>query len=155
MCPPQQPAEPLIREADEADLPAVLRIYGQPGLDDGQVLGAEEARARFRVFRRYPNYRLYVVQVDEQIVGTFALLIMDNLAHRGAPSGLVEDVAVLPDRQGKGVGKAMMRFAIERCREAGCYKMALSSNLKREPAHAFYEALGFRKHGYSFVVELP
>jgi hypothetical protein len=24
--------------------------------------------------------------------------------------------------------------------------------LKREQAHQFYEALGFKKHGYSFVV---
>ena len=30
--------------------------------------------------------------------------------------------------------------------------MALSSNLKREAAHAFYESLGFEKHGYSFRV---
>jgi predicted GNAT family acetyltransferase len=37
-------------------------------------------------------------------------------------------------------------------REAGCYKMALSSNVKRAAAHAFYESLGFERHGYSFVI---
>lgn len=34
----------------------------------------------------------------------------------------------------------------------GCYKAALSSNLKRERAHAFYESLGFERHGYSFRI---
>jgi GNAT superfamily N-acetyltransferase len=46
----------------------------------------------------------------------------------------------------------MMEFARSRCREAGCYKMALSSNLERDAAHAFYDTLGFERHGYSFRV---
>jgi GNAT superfamily N-acetyltransferase len=50
------------------------------------------------------------------------------------------------------VGRAMMAHAIEQCRKAGCYKLALSSNLKREDAHRFYESLGFERHGYSFVI---
>ena len=45
-----------------------------------------------------------------------------------------------------------MEHAREQCRAAGCYKMALSSNLKREGAHAFYDSLGFERHGYSFVI---
>ena len=44
----------------------------------------------------------------------------------------------------------MMEYARERCRERGCYKMALSSNLARDEAHRFYESLGFDKHGFSF-----
>jgi GNAT superfamily N-acetyltransferase len=77
---------------------------------------------------------------------------MDNLAHSGAPSGVVEDVAVRAGQRGQGIGKRMMEFALERCREAGCYKMALSSNLRREEAHRFYDSLGFERHGYSFLV---
>jgi GNAT superfamily N-acetyltransferase len=65
---------------------------------------------------------------------------------------VVESVAVAPDLQGEGVGRAMMAHAREVCRRAGCYKMALSSNLRRSGAHAFYEALGFERHGYSFRV---
>ena len=141
-----------IREAGEDDLPGVLRVYAQPGVDDGEVSSEEEARAHFRRFQRYPDYRLYVAEAAGEIVGTFALLIMDNLAHRGAPSGVVEDVAVRPDLHGRGIGRQMMAFARERCREAGCYKMALSSNVKRTAAHAFYESLGFERHGYSFAI---
>jgi hypothetical protein len=46
----------------------------------------------------------------------------------------------------------MMEHARALCRAAGCYKMALSSNLTRERAHAFYDSLGFARHGYSFQV---
>jgi len=43
--------------------------------------------------RSYPNYHLYVARNESGAVGTFALLIMDNLGHLGACTGVVEDVA--------------------------------------------------------------
>ena len=46
----------------------------------------------------------------------------------------------------------MVRHALRVCEGKGCYKVTLSSNLKRERAHAFYESLGFERHGYSFKV---
>ncbi len=144
----------LIRQATDDDLEAVLALYAQPEIDNGDLLGIEEARSRFQRFRTYPDYKLYVACLGREVVGTFTLLIVDNLAHRGAPSGLVEDVAVSVEHQGRGVGKRMMRFALDRCREAGCYKMALSSNVRRLAAHRFFESLGFIKHGYSFLMEI-
>jgi GNAT superfamily N-acetyltransferase len=80
---------------------------------------------------------------------------MDNLGHGGAPEGVVENVVVEGSRRGRGIGRAMMRFAMDRCADAGCYKMVLSSNLRREAAHRFYEDLGFTLHGLSFSVGLP
>jgi ribosomal protein S18 acetylase RimI-like enzyme len=144
-----------IRRAEEEDLPAILALYAQPGMDDGNALALPDAHRIFARMKSYPNYHLYVAEVDGEIVGTFALLIMDNLAHLGAPSGILEDVVVHPALQGRGVGGQMVRFAMDLCREASCYKLVLSSNVKRTEGHAFYERLGLRKHGYSFVVELP
>ncbi|ACB73431.1 GNAT family N-acetyltransferase [Opitutus terrae] len=141
-----------IREASESDLPAVLALYGHPEIDGPALRPVGEAREIYRRFQSYPNYHLFVASIGQDIVGTFTLLIIDNLAHAGARSGLVEDVVVSSAHQYQGIGKQMMRFALERCREAGCYKLALSSNLKRTAAHQFYESLGFEKHGHSFVV---
>lgn len=141
-----------IRAAKAADLPGVLALYAQPGLDDGRVLPIQDAEAIFARFARYPDYTLYVAEIDRQIVGSFALLIMDNLGHLGAPSALVEDVVVDPALHSRGIGQAMMQFAVARAKEKRCYKLALSSNAKRERAHAFYESLGFERHGYSFRI---
>ncbi len=114
----------------------------------------DAAACILRRFDRYPDYALYVAEADGRIVGSFALLIMDNLGHLGAPSTIVEDVVVDPAQQGQGIGRAMMRVAIARAQEAGCYKLALSSNAARQRAHAFYELLGFERHGYSFRIAL-
>jgi GNAT superfamily N-acetyltransferase len=147
-------AEISIREAEEDDLPDVLALYGQPALDDGKVLQPEEAAAIFAQFARYPHYKLYVATWDSRIVGTYALLVMHNLGHLGAPSAIAEDVVVDATCQGQGIGAAMMRHAMAQARKARCYKLALSSNAMRVRAHEFYEKLGFERHGFSFVVAL-
>jgi ribosomal protein S18 acetylase RimI-like enzyme len=144
-----------IREAARTDLPDILRLYAQPEMDDGQTLPLAEAERVFDRMARYPDYRMYVAIRDDRIVGAFALLIMDNLGHQGTPSGVIEDVVVDPQCQGQGIGKAMVQHALRLCGEKGCYKLALSSNLKRERAHAFYESLGFERHGYSLSVTIP
>jgi GNAT superfamily N-acetyltransferase len=146
----------LIREATEADLPAVLALYGQSGLDNDAVLTVAQAREVFQQFARYPSYRLFVAcepAFPDSVIATYALLVMHNLAHCGAPSAIAEDVVVHPQRQGLGIGRQLMAHAIEQAREAGCYKLALSSNAKRQAAHTFYESLGFQRHGLSFVIE--
>jgi GNAT superfamily N-acetyltransferase len=143
-----------IREAEVEDLPSILSLHAQLEPEDGDLLSVEEAQAIFSKIKRYPDYLIYVATVDKEIIGTFALIIMDNLAHMGAPSGIVEDVVVHNDWQRKGIGKKMMGFAIDCCRGKGCYKLVLSSNIKREVAHLFYESLGFQRHGYSFIMEL-
>lgn len=145
----------LCREATKTDLPDILRLLAQPEMDDGQTLPLAEAEQMFDRMARYPDYRMYVAIRDDRIVGAFALLIMDNLGHQGAPSGVIEDVVVDPQCQGQGIGKAMVQHALRVCGEKGCYKLALSSNLKRERAHAFYESLGFERHGYSLSVTIP
>ncbi|MCL5125522.1 MAG: GNAT family N-acetyltransferase [Deltaproteobacteria bacterium] len=143
-----------IREATQADLLSVLSLYAQPEIDDGQILPLEQAQEIFTKIKTYPDYRIYVASAESKVVGTFSLLIMENLAHLGARSGVIEDVVVSPNFQRKGVGTRMVKFAIEICRHKGCYKLALSSNMKRKSAHEFYESLGFRRHGYSFLLGL-
>ena len=142
-----------VREATARDLQLVLAIYKAAGLATRGHLGVEEATAIFARMRNYPKYHVFVAEISEEVVGTFALLIMDNLANGGLPSGVVEDVAVLPAFQGQGVGKAMMHFAMDRCKSNGCYKMMLSSNEIRTEAHRFYEGLGFKRHGFSYRVD--
>ncbi len=143
-----------IRPAEKGDLEKILELYYGLTEDPEDKISLLEAEQKFDKLKKYPDYHLFIVEYNNEAAGTFALLIMDNLAHRGEPSAIVEDVVIRKDLQGIGIGKEMMNFAMERSREKGCYKMVLSSHLGRENAHKFYESLGFTKHGYSFVVDL-
>jgi GNAT superfamily N-acetyltransferase len=143
----------IIRLATLDDVQDILHIYAE-ALDNGKVISVEKAQEIFLKQQQYPDYQAFVAVHEQQVVGTFALLIMENMAHNGTPSAVVEDVAVSPMLQGKGIGKMMMEFALTYAKEKGCYKMSLSSNLRREKAHQFYESLGFKKHGFSFLMDL-
>lgn len=142
-----------IREATRGDLPGLGAIYGELASGVARVR-PERLAAVFDRLSLYPDYRVWLAFDEGELVGTYALCIVDTLGDRCAPEGLVEDVVVVPQARGKGVGRAMMEHAMARCRAAGCYKLVLSSNLTREGAHRFYDALGFERHGVSFVVKI-
>lgn len=89
-------------------------------LDKGNILTLEQAETLFKKMQSYHIYKVYLAENEGVLVGTFALLIMDNLAHRGKPSGVVKDVAVMIELQGKGIGKMMIEFAMEKYKESGC-----------------------------------
>ena len=146
--------EMVIREAISADIPSILSLYAQPDYDDGDVLDEQAAAAILAKASSYPFYRFYVAEIAGAVVGTFALLVMDNIGHKGTPSAIVESVAVGPGHQGAGVGRWMMEHAISVAQAHGCYKLALSSNARRTRAHDFYEKLGFARHGFSFHVNI-
>jgi GNAT superfamily N-acetyltransferase len=144
----------LIRQATDDDIEAILGIYSQPSIDDGITLSTDEAKKIFCSLASYPSYKIYVAVINGVVVGTIAVLIMDNIGHLGRKSAIFESIAVLPQWQGKGVGRAIVTFATDICRKAECYKITLSANLKRSKAHSFYQSLGFIQHGFSYMYKI-
>ena len=69
-----------IRHATEGDLPAILDLYAETGLDDGVRLSLDQARDLFGRLAGYPRYWIFVAEgIDRRVMGTYALLIMDNI----------------------------------------------------------------------------
>ncbi len=141
-----------IREANLADLPAILDILNQPEMENGEALSLTEAESLVTNAQQQPFYKIYLAEINNQAVGTFTLIINKTLGHKGAGVALVETVAVKPESQGTGLGKKMMTEALKVAAEHSCYKLMLSSSLKREKAHGFYDNLGFERHGHSFLI---
>lgn len=146
---------PQFSAAGAADLSTVLTLLAALDADGEAPMELAAAEAVFARMSSYPDYTVWLLHNDDGVViGTYSLLIMDNLGHRGAASAIVENVAVAPAARGQGAGTLMMRHAMEHARARGCYKLVLSSNIARERAHAFYDGLGFERHGISFRVDV-
>src|SRR5215467_7077289 len=147
-------SEVKIRLATEADLPGILQLYAQPDME-GKALALEEALPLFREIVASDRQELFVAEGSGgQILGSFSLSYVRHLTHGGARSASFGDIVVRSDSQGLGVGKRMMKFAAQRARERGCYKLMLSSSIRRINAQAFYESLGYERHGFSYVLSL-
>jgi GNAT superfamily N-acetyltransferase len=136
-----------IRDAAEDDLPRVVALLQQLSLDkpreqsEGPFL--ESYLTAFRQIEADPRQHLLVAEAEGRVVATMAFAIVPNLSHRGRPWALVENVAVDQASRRKGYGEALMRYAVEEARRAGCYKLMLTSNKQRADAHRFYRRLGF------------
>lgn len=146
------------REATEADLPfldaliaadevAAARDPVQPDNDAQQL-------AAMRAIAADPNHELWIVELDGAPVASFHLSYLPGVSRKGAWRGQIESVRVMPGLRGKGVGEAMMRWAIARCEERGCGVVQLTSDMTREAAHRFYERLGFVASHAGFKLKL-
>ena len=136
-----------IRRATEADLPRIVELLSQLSLDDNRDSPTEPLPksygAAFRQIEADPRQQLLVAEVDGRVVATATLGIIPNLSYRGRSWAFVEGLVVDSSARGKGYGEALMRYAIEEARRAGCYKVSLTSNKRRAEAHRFYEKMGF------------
>ncbi|MEL7084425.1 MAG: GNAT family N-acetyltransferase [Cyanobacteria bacterium J06597_1] len=141
------------RLVTEMDLPVLRELYA---LMDGEEPLAEAVVDRlFAEISAVPNYDIYLAELDGIAVGTFALLMMPTMMHRGFHrSAVVDAVAVHPEYRRRGIGRSLMEEALRLSREARCYKLMLSSNLLRVDAHLFYERLGYEQHGWSYSLTL-
>jgi ribosomal protein S18 acetylase RimI-like enzyme len=58
---------------------------------------------------------------------------------------IVENVAVEPGSQGRGVGRALLAFAEERAAELGFDELRLYTHVKMTENQALYSRLGYRE----------
>jgi ribosomal protein S18 acetylase RimI-like enzyme len=75
-----------------------------------------------------------------EIIGVLSLTIYR------VPTGLrsiVEDVVVDEKMRRRGIGEALVRYAIDLAREAGANGVSLTSNPQREAANRLYQSMGF------------
>ena len=92
-----------------------------------------------------------VAEAEGKVVGTCALYVLPNLSHGGADWAVVENVVVDARERGKGCGEALMAEAVRMAREAGCYRVSLMSNNRRNRAHQFYSRIGFDSSHQGFT----
>jgi GNAT superfamily N-acetyltransferase len=139
----------VLRRAEEADLPAVIRLFAIP--DEGNLKDEDPSSPlppcyaeALREIAADPRNMLVVAEREGAVIGAFHLTIIQYVAYRGGRVAQIENVIVDPDARGLGVGAAMMVWAIEEARRQKCFRVQLTSNKARVRAHRFYERLGFK-----------
>ena len=147
------------RFATPADLPFMVALIAEDDvsgkkLDDPSAPNAPHYEQALAAIAADPNQAIYIVEQNGAPVGTFQLTFIPGIMRKGMWRGLIESVHVSPAHRNQGIGKQMMAWAIERCRERGCGMVQLTSNKKRVDAHRFYRALGFEQshEGFKFFL---
>jgi GNAT superfamily N-acetyltransferase len=150
---------PTLRRARRDDVPALLALLADDDKAshperDGTVGGLDVYLEAFDDIARDPLGGLWVAELDGRVVGTFQLMVLRHLANRGGRVAQIESVHVHSSLRGRGIGAAMMRFAVEEARRLGCHRVQLTSNKRRAEAHRFYGRLGFTASHEGFKLPL-
>jgi GNAT superfamily N-acetyltransferase len=145
----------VVRDAVEEDIPRIVELFTHGSLVEGKEDPAELGpyRSALAEIDRGPGAVL-VAEVEGQVVGVCQLIVFRHLQTRGGLCAEVESVHVHPDQRGHGIGTILMRAAVQRAGELGCYRVQLTSNNARPEAHRFYERLGFEPSHRGFKLKL-
>ena len=148
----------IIREARERDIASIVALFAADALGGHGDTAAPDALPdyviAFQLIAASPNDTLYVAELGGEIVGTFQTTMIVSMNGRGSKKLTIEAVQTRSDMRGKGIGTAMMRFAIEQARAADVRLVQLTSNKARADAHRFYERLGFVQSHAGFKMKL-
>ena len=145
-----------IRTGTEADLPRLIELMAQlrPDEPDAEDPSRVEDYARVLARMTAQGQRLLVAEDDGRIAGALVLAIIENITRQGTPYAIIENVVVDETARGQRLGEALIEQAIAEARQAGCYKVSLTSSKRRRDAHRFYERLGFVQTHEAFRIDL-
>lgn len=104
---------------------------------------ATEVRLRESLFGTQPCAQAAIAHVGPEAVG-FALWFQNYSTFLAKPGLYLEDLFVLPDWRGRGVGSALLRHLARIALERECERMEWSVLNWNEPAIGFYRKIGAR-----------
>jgi GNAT superfamily N-acetyltransferase len=134
----------IFRDARREDVPAIVALLADDVLGAEREAAADEAyQVAFEQVQSDPRSRLIVAEADGQVAGTLQLSMLPGLSRRGMLRAQIEGVRVAAPHRGRGLGRAMIEWAIGQARENGCGLVQLTSDKRRNDADRFYESLGF------------
>lgn len=137
--------EPVFRPAVAADLPAIIALLTDDMLGAAREAAADDPAyaAAFAQIIADPGELLAVAELDGAVVGCLQIGFIPGLSRRGQMRGQIEGVRVAARLRGRGVGRAMILWALGQCRARGCGVAQLTTDKRRGDARRFYESLGF------------
>ncbi len=135
----------LIRPAVVADVPVILRFIRALAEYEklAHLVVADEALLSEHLFGNHPAAEVLLAHVDDAPVG-FALFFTTFSTFVGRPGIWLEDLLVLPDWRGRGIGTALLKAVAAAAEDRRCGRLEWSVLDWNAPAIAFYEKSGAR-----------
>jgi GNAT superfamily N-acetyltransferase len=147
-----------LRQATAADLPVLVALLADDELGatreapDGDLTPYREAFALVDVD---PAHLRVAAVAGDTVVGTLQLSFLPGLSRRGALRAQIEGVRVRAGHRSRGLGAAMVQWAVGEARRRGCTVVQLTTDKARADARRFYARLGFEATHEGLKLQLP
>jgi len=134
--------------ATKKDLEQLVELLGILFVQEADFVpdAAKQKRALEMILGDARLGRIYVAREGGRVVGMVSTLYTVSTAEGGKAAWL-EDMVVLHEYRGRGIGAALLAHAVVGAREEGCLRLTLLSDEDNAQAHGVYAAEGFQFSG--------
>lgn len=134
-----------IRAAKEKDAPALSALLAQLGYPSTDA----SCREKVKVYSK-TGYKMLVAEIDLTVVG-FISLHHYVTPHLPGPTGRITAFCLDEKSRGRGLGTLLLEASELYFKEVGCYKVEVTSNVKRTRTHSYYLNLGYQQTSMHFA----
>lgn len=132
-----------IRFAEISDSTVILKLIKELANYEKlahQFANSEELIRKY-IFGEKKFAEVLIAELNSQAVG-FALFFHNYSTFVGKPGIYLEDIFILPEMRGKGIGKKLFLKVVKIAKERGCGRVEWSVLNWNTPAIDFYKSLG-------------
>ncbi len=126
--------------AQMADLLAVLFSEEQEFRPDRE----KQIRALRMIVAAPERGNIFVATEEDEVVGMVSLLFTISTA-KGAPACWLEDMVILPEHRGTGIGSKLLTHAVAYAKSIGVTRITLLTDRTSDKSIHFYERHGFQR----------
>lgn len=139
---------PELDLAREGDIPQLVELLHILFTQEHELAPDPDKQARGLglILADASTGRIYVARDGARVQGMINIQRSISTAE-GGPVGSFEDFVVRPELRGQGVGRALIRYAIEQSRAAGLLRLILMTDGDNDRAQRIYEQAGFVRSG--------
>ena len=135
-----------LRRAKSDDLSAILAMARAFHAEDGHALDAP-GEAAIAVLIATPELgRLWLIEDNGDTIGYVALCFGFSIEY-GGRDAFIDDLYIVPDARGRGLGGTAMQLVAQDARASGCLALHLEVMDENSGATRLYERHGFANRG--------
>lgn len=114
--------------------------------EDGHPLDAAGEAALRQIAQGEPFARAWLVRQDDQTLG-YVIITLGFSIEYGGRDGFIDDLYLVPEARGRGLGRALLDFTLARAAELGIRTLHLEVETDNERATRLYRTAGFTETG--------
>lgn len=130
------------RRATADDAPALLQMCRDFHIEDGSPLDEAGEATITHVAQGEPMAPAYILEENGTLAGFF-ILTLGYSVENGGTDGFIDDIYLLPELRGQGLGRKAVTLAIKAAKDVGIRALLLEVEAHNERAYALYRKMGF------------
>ncbi len=145
----------LIRRAMKSDIPTVSKLAIEliEAVKNSGGTAKDVLSENSRNVLTNPNSYILLAETEGKVIGFISFMTRKTIIHSGL-CGLIDELVVSKRYRRKGVGKELIKAAIEECKKLRCCEVELSTEFTNVNAREFYKHCGFEETGVIFEKHL-